>query len=59
MSLWAELRAAIRQVVLVQERVERLVADVEGAEGRLFDHEQRLVRIETLIEVAQQRQRLS
>lgn len=52
MSLWADLRNAVRQVVLVQERVERLVVDVDKAEGRLLDHEQRLTRLETLISVA-------
>jgi len=56
MSLWADLRSAIRQVILVQERVERLIVDVEKVEARLFDHEQRLTRIETLIRVAQRRQ---
>jgi len=56
MSLWADLRGAIRQVILVQERVERLMVDVERGEARLFDHEQRLTRIETLVRVAQHRQ---
>ena len=53
MSLWTDLRSAIRQVVLVQERVERLIVDVEKGDARLFDHEQRLTRIETLLGVAQ------
>lgn len=53
MSLWADLRSAIRQVIVVQERVERLIIDVERSETRLFDHERRLTSIETLIRVAQ------
>jgi hypothetical protein len=55
MSLWADLRSAIRQVILVQERVERLIVDVEKNADRLLDHDRRLTRIETLIAVAQRR----
>jgi hypothetical protein len=56
MSLWADLRSAIREVIVVQERVERLIVDVEKSEDQLVDHERRLIRIETLIAVVQQRQ---
>ena len=55
MSLWSDLRSAIRQMILVQERVERLIVDVEEAGERLLDHDRRLIRIETLISVAQRR----
>jgi len=55
MSLWSDLRSAIRQMILVQERVERLIADVEKAGERMLDHDRRLTRIETLISVAQRR----
>lgn len=55
MSLWSDLRSAIRQVILVQERVERLIVDVEKAGERLLDHDRRLTRIETLISAAQRR----
>jgi hypothetical protein len=55
MSLWSDLRSAIRQVILVQERVERLIVDVEKTSDRLLDHDRRLTRIETLISVAQRR----
>jgi hypothetical protein len=40
----------------MQERVERLIADVEKTEDRLFDQDRRLTRIETLIAVVQARQ---
>jgi hypothetical protein len=56
MSLWSDLRGAIRQAVLVQERVDRLLADVEKIGDRLLDHDRRLTRIETLIAVARRRQ---
>ena len=55
MSLWSDLRSAIRQVILVQERVERLIVDVEKTSDRLLDHDRRITRIETLIAVAQRR----
>lgn len=54
MSAWSDLREGIRRAILMQERVERVVAGVEKIEARLIDHERRLVRIETMIELAQQ-----
>jgi hypothetical protein len=56
MSFWTDLRNAIRQVVLIQERVERLSIDGDKNEDRLFDHEQRLTRLETLVAAALHRQ---
>jgi hypothetical protein len=56
MSLWSDLRSAIRQAILVQERVERLIVDVDKVGDRLLDHDRRLTRIETLIAVARRRQ---
>lgn len=53
MSAWDDLRDGIRNVVLMQDRVERLSARAEKAAEQLADHDRRLVRIETLIEVAQ------
>ena len=55
MSLWTELRDAIRQAILLQERVERLILDVGKTEDRLIDHDRRLTRIETMIALAQSR----
>ena len=56
MSLWSDLRSAIREAILVQERVERLIVDVEKVDDRLLDHDRRLTRIETLIAIARRRQ---
>ena len=53
MSLWTDLRDAIRQAILLQERVERLIVDVGKTEDRLIDHDRRLTRIETMIAMAQ------
>jgi hypothetical protein len=55
MSLWTDLRDAIRQAILLQERVERLIVDVGKTEDRLIDHDRRLTRIETMIAIAQSR----
>jgi hypothetical protein len=55
MSVWSDLRAAIRQVMLMQERAERLTADVEKLADRLLEHDRRITRIETLIAVAQRK----
>jgi hypothetical protein len=55
MSLWSDLRSAIRQMILVQERIERLIVDVQKTADQLLDHDRRLTRIETLISVAQRR----
>jgi hypothetical protein len=56
MSDWSELRSAIRQAILVQERVDRLSIDVEKIGDRLLEHDRRLTRIETLIAAARRRQ---
>ncbi|HXS80099.1 MAG TPA: hypothetical protein VN818_07425 [Gammaproteobacteria bacterium] len=55
MSLWSDLRGAIRQAILVQERVDRLIVEIEKVGNRLFDHDRRITRIETLIAVARRR----
>lgn len=53
MSAWSDLREGIRRAILMQERVERVIAGIEKIEARVIDHERRLVRIETMIELAQ------
>ena len=55
MSLWSDLRRAIRQATLAQERVERLIVEIEKVGDRLLDHDRRLTRIETMIAVARRR----
>jgi hypothetical protein len=52
MTFWSELRDAVRRAILVEDRLERLNADVERSSEQLRDHERRLTRIETLIEFA-------
>jgi len=52
LSIWTELRDGIRLAISVQERVERLTADVERINDRQFGFDRRLVSIETIVEVA-------
>ncbi|HEX7238308.1 MAG TPA: hypothetical protein VF405_15175 [Gammaproteobacteria bacterium] len=56
MKVWSDLRRAIRQAILVQKRVDRLIIDVEKTTDRLLDHDRRLTHIETLIARARRRQ---
>jgi hypothetical protein len=56
LSAWTDLRDALRQAILMQERVERLTAGVDKMADRLLDHDRRLMRIETMIELAQRNQ---
>jgi hypothetical protein len=56
MSAWSDLRRALRQAILVQERVDRLIVDVEKTADRLLDHDRRLTQIETSIALARRRQ---
>jgi hypothetical protein len=52
LSAWTDLRDALRQAILIQERVERLTAGMDRMADRLLDHDRRLMRIETMIELA-------
>jgi hypothetical protein len=55
MSAWTEIRDGIRKVILMQDHLERLSGDAAKLSAQLADHERRLVRIETMIEIAQRR----
>ena len=50
MSLLSDVMRYGTDVVLLNERVERLTKEYAAATARLEDHERRLVRIETLFE---------
>jgi hypothetical protein len=56
MSLADRILSGLKTVVLIEERVSRLDAGVQAlkdtAEGKLANHEARLTRIETIIEIA-------
>jgi ABC-type Fe3+-citrate transport system substrate-binding protein len=57
MSLLSEVIKYGKDIVLLGERVEALVAQRKEMTARLEDHERRLIRIETLIELSQTRRR--
>jgi hypothetical protein len=57
MSLLTEIVKYGRDIVLLGERVDALVTDRKEMTSRLEDHERRLIRIETLIELSQAQRR--
>ena len=57
MSLIAEVIKYGKDIILLGERVDTLVAGRKETTARLEDHERRLIRIETLIELSQARRR--
>jgi hypothetical protein len=52
MTFWSELRDAVRRAILMEDRLERLSTGVDRSIEQLRDHERRLTRIETMIEIA-------
>lgn len=55
MSLLSEVIKYGKDIVLLGERVDALIAERKQLAVRLEDHERRLIRIETLIEFSQKR----
>jgi hypothetical protein len=55
MSLLSEVIKYGKDIVLLGERVDALMAGRKETTDRLEDHERRLIRIETLIELSQSR----
>lgn len=59
MSVLTQILSYGKEVVLLTERVERLLEDRKSLMARIEDHERRLVRIETVMEFAARQRRLS
>jgi hypothetical protein len=57
MSLLSEIIKYGKDIVLLGERVDALITGRKDMIERLEDHERRLIRIETLIELSQSRRR--
>ena len=57
MSLIAEVIKYGKDIILLGERVDSLMAARKETTARLEDHERRSIRIETLIEISQARSR--
>ncbi len=55
MSALDRIMTSIRQVILMETKLQTLADGVEKVADLLMDHEKRLIRIETLVEVAQSR----
>ena len=53
MSLLSEIIRYGKDIVLLGERVDALIAEHKQTSSRIADHERRLIRIETLIELSQ------
>jgi hypothetical protein len=58
MSVLSDVLKFGKDVVLLSERVEQLASARKDMVGKLEDHERRLIRIETMIEVARATPRL-
>ncbi len=57
MSVWTTLLSTGREITVVIERVDRLRAEVDRLHRSVAANTERLIRIETLIDLARERQR--
>ena len=55
MSVWSDLKDGIRQIILLESRIDQLNGAVDRLADQSLDHEKRLIRIETMIAMAQGR----
>ena len=55
MGVWDDLKANIRRIILMEERIDGLTKAVDRLADQSLDHERRLIQIETMIEMAQDR----
>ncbi len=53
MSLIADTLATMKKILFVSEQLDRLSADSKALAHTITDHEHRLIRIETTLEIAQ------
>jgi hypothetical protein len=51
MTLLSDALAATKKILLVSEELDRISADIESIAHTVTDHEHRLIRIETIIEI--------
>ena len=57
MSAWSDIRDSVRKIILMQDKIDRLASGLSRLSADVMDHEKRLIRIETMIEMAQARRR--
>lgn len=53
MSWLTELTANLKRIILMQDKIDRLGEEVKLLRADVTDHGRRLIRIETMIEMAQ------
>jgi predicted DNA-binding protein YlxM (UPF0122 family) len=58
MGVYDDVKRTIRSLVLFEERLDRIMDRAAKHDALLEDHEKRLIRIETMIEIAQTRRRI-
>ncbi len=58
MSLWETLLKAGREMTVLTERVDRLRAEVDQLSAAVGNDRERLIRIETLIDLAKEQHRI-
>jgi hypothetical protein len=56
--MWGKLKESIRKIVLMESRIGGRTDAVDRLSDQSLDHEKRLIRIETMIEMAQSNKRL-
>jgi len=59
MSVLGQILSYGKEVVLLTERVDQLLESRKALMAKIEDHEQRLVRIETIMEFAARQRRVS
>lgn len=55
MSFWTDALRALQQVTLLQHKVEQALTTAEEARRHSIETRERLIRLETLIDIAMQR----
>jgi hypothetical protein len=56
MSVWAELTESVRKLLLMQHELDQLKDWVIDMARKIEDHNGRLIRVETIIDLARSRQ---
>ncbi len=59
MTLLTDALATTKKILLVSEELDRISEDLKSLSGAVADHERRLIRMETVIEIAKSGARLS
>jgi hypothetical protein len=54
-SAWTDIRDSVRKIILMQDKIDRLATGLSRLSAEVMDHEKRLIRIETMIQMAQTR----